>query len=45
MIIHGEGKGVVKKKVRRLLNEMDEVKEVQDASYELFGQGATEAFF
>lgn len=45
VIIHGEGKGVVKKKVRRLLNELDEVKEVQDASYEKFGQGATEAFF
>ena len=45
VVIHGEGKSVVKKKVRRLLHELEEVKEVQDASYEKFGQGATEAFF
>ena len=45
VIIHGEGRGVVKKKVRRLLTEMEEVKEVQDASYEMFGKGATQAFF
>ncbi|MEM7161396.1 MAG: Smr/MutS family protein [Bacteroidota bacterium] len=45
IIIHGEGKGALKSKVRKLLNEFTEIKEVQDASYEKFGKGATEAFF
>ena len=45
VIIHGEGKGALKSKVRKLLAEFTEVKEVQDASYEKFGKGATEAFF
>ena len=45
VIIHGEGKGTLKSKVRKLLANFTEVKEVQDGSYEKFGQGATEAFF
>lgn len=45
VIIHGEGKGALKSKVRKLLANFTEVKEVQDGSYEKFGQGATEAFF
>ncbi len=45
IVIHGEGKGALKSKVRKVVSEYTEVKEVQDASYEKFGKGATEVFF
>ena len=45
VIIHGEGKGSLKNKVRKQLIEFREIKEIIDASYEKFGKGATEVFF
>lgn len=45
VIIHGEGKGALKSKVRKAVSLYTEVKEVQDGSYEKFGKGATEVFF
>lgn len=45
VVIHGEGKGSLKSKVRKVAAEYTEVKEINDASYEKFGKGATEVFF
>lgn len=45
IIVHGGGKGTLKREVRKLLKTYNEVKEFYDASIVHYGLGATEVIF
>lgn len=44
IVVHGDGSGFLKKKVREVLDRFPEIREVIDAPYDMYGNGATQAF-
>ena len=44
IVVHGDGSGFLKRKVREVLDRFPEIREVIDAPYDVYGTGATQAF-